>query len=85
MIIVVGRERGMNVLGGLNEGLIMRKKVQESVKEMNIEAAGLDICVAECLKNGGAMVIDGLVILLYACFASSIVPVDWVSECVVSL
>ena len=41
--------------------------------------------MAEYLKSCGAMVTDGLVILLNICFASSIVPVDWVSACVVPL
>ena len=84
VIIAVGRERGMNVFGELNETLIMGKDVQETVKDMKTgKAAGLDICGAECRKIGGAMVSDGLVRLLNVCFVSYIVPVDWVSECVV--
>ncbi len=40
-IVPVGRERGVNVLGELNEALITRQEVQESVREMKSgKAAG---------------------------------------------
>ena len=55
------------------------------MKEMKSGRAGLDICATECLKSGGAMVIDGLVILLNVCFVSSIVPIDSLSESVIAL
>lgn len=71
MIIAEGRERGMNVQGELNDTLTMRKEEMKTGK-----AASLDICAAQCLKSGGSMAIDGLMILLNVCFVSSIVPVE---------
>ncbi len=51
-IVAVGRERGVNVLGELNEACITREEVQESVREMKAgKAAGLDEVAAECLKK----------------------------------
>lgn len=41
--IAVGRERGRNVVGELNETVMTSKEMQESVKEMKtVKAAGLD-------------------------------------------
>ena len=64
VIIAVGRERGMNVLGEFNETLITREEVQEAVKETRSgKAAGLHGCETQCLKGGAATVIDWLVTL----------------------
>ncbi len=72
-IITVGREREMDVLGELHETLIMRKEVHEPLREMKTrKAARLDMHAAQCLKSGGAMVIDGLVIFKYTSLVSSI-------------
>ncbi len=50
-IVAVGRERGVNVLGELNEVFITREEVQESVREIKArKAAGLDGVAAGCLK-----------------------------------
>jgi len=85
-IVAVGRERGMNVLGELNEALITREEVQEAVREMKAgKAAGLDGCAVECVKSGGATVVEWLVRLLNICFMSSLVPIDWASACVIPL
>ncbi len=74
------------MLRELNEALITREEVQESVREMNTgKAAGLDGCAAECLKSGRAMVVEWLVRLLNVCFLSSMEPMDWTSACVVPL
>ena len=74
----------MNVLGELKEALIMREEVQEAVREMKAgKAAGFDGCVVECVKSGGATVVDWLVRLLNVRFMSSLVPIDWASACVV--
>ncbi len=85
-IVAVGRERGVNVLGELNDALITREEVQESMKEMKVgKAAGLDGCAAECLKGGRAAVVEWLVRLLNVCFLSSMVPIDWTNSCVIPL
>ncbi len=85
-IVAVGRERGMDVLGELNEALITREEVRESVGEVKAgKAAGLDGCAAECLKSGRTTVVEWLVRLLYVCFLSSMMPIDWTSACVVPL
>ncbi len=74
------------MLGELNEALMTRQEVQESVTEMKSgKAAGLDGVAAECLKRGKATVVEWLVRLLNVCFLSSMVPVDWTSACVVPL
>ncbi len=76
-IVAVGRKLG------INEALITREEVQESVREMKTgKAAGLDGVAAECLKSGGATVVEWLLILLNVCFLSSMVPIDWTSACV---
>ncbi len=49
------------------------------------KAAGLDGVAAECLKSGGAMVVEWLVRSLNVCFLSSMVPIDWTTACVVPL
>ena len=49
------------------------------------KVAGLDGCAVECLKSDCASVIEGLIGLLNVCFVTSMVPVDWMSVCVVSL
>jgi len=68
-IAAVGRERGMNVLGDLNESLITREEVQEAVREMKAgKVAGLDGCVVECVKSGSVTVVEWLVRLLNVCF-----------------
>ncbi len=38
--------------------------------------------LAECLRSGRAVIIDGFLLLLNVCSLSSTVPVDWTSECV---
>ena len=85
-IVAVGRENGINMLGELNEAQISNEEVQEAVKEMKAgKAAGLDGCAVECLKKGGASVIEWLVRLLNVCFLTSLVPSDWTSACIVPL
>ncbi len=79
-------KRGVNALGKPNEAFITGKEVQESVREMKAgKAAGLDGAAAECLKSGGATVVEWLVKLLNVCFLISMVPIDWTSACVVPL
>ncbi len=57
--VAVGREQ-VNVLGELNEALIMREEVQESVWEMKAgKAAGLNGVAAECLKTVEQRLLSG--------------------------
>jgi len=80
-IIAVRRERGMNLLGELNEALITREEVQEAVRDMKAwKAAGVGGCAVECVKSGGATVVEWLVRLLNVCFMSSLVMSSVASE-----
>lgn len=77
---------GINVMRGFDDTVISVEEVQEAVREMKAgKAPGLDGCVVECLKCGGVKIIEWLVRVLNVCFESGIVPVDWVSACIVPL
>ncbi len=77
VVVAVGKERGMNRLGELNEKLITRKELQKSVKEMKPgKAAGFNECAPEYLISGGVTFTDWLVRVLNVCFVSSTGPVD---------
>uniref|UniRef100_A0A3P9JF00 ribonuclease H n=1 Tax=Oryzias latipes TaxID=8090 RepID=A0A3P9JF00_ORYLA len=81
-----GRESRLNVLEELNEALITGEEVEQAVGKLKVgKAAGVDGCAVECLKSGGAIVIEWLVRLLNVCFANGQVPLDWMSACVVPL
>uniref|UniRef100_A0A8C8DHP6 ribonuclease H n=1 Tax=Oryzias sinensis TaxID=183150 RepID=A0A8C8DHP6_9TELE len=81
-----GRESRLNVLEELNEALITGEEVEQAVGKLKVgKAAGVDGCAVECLKCGGAIVIEWLVRLLNVCFANGQVPLDWMSACVVPL
>ncbi len=75
----------MNVLGELNEALITRKEMQESLRDTKAgKGTRLDGCAAECLESGGAKV-ERFLKLLNVCFLSSMVAIDWTSVRVVPL
>lgn len=57
VIIPVVREKGVIVFE-LNETMMMEEEMQKSVKEITGKVAGLDGCMPECLKDGGATVTD---------------------------
>ena len=85
-IVAVGGERGMPVVGEVNEEEISREEVRVELGEMkNGKAPGLDGCAVEYLKKGGEVMIDWLVRLLNVCFVCGRVPADWCSACIVPL
>lgn len=47
------------------------------------EAADMDDCAVECLKDGGMCIIEWLATPLNVCFVLSVVPADWMSVFVV--
>lgn len=61
--IAVGRARAMNVLRFLNEALMTREEVRESVKMKAGKYAGLERCATEYLKSDGAIVTEWLVLV----------------------
>ena len=85
-IRAVGNGTRMKMLGETNETAITKEEVQTAVNELkNGKAPGLDGCVGECLKAGGASIVEWLVRLLNVCFVTSVVPLDWMSACIVPL
>lgn len=70
----------LNALGELNEVLITREEAQE------FEGERRESCRVEwkCLNSGEAKVTHWLVRLLKVCFLTNMVPIDWVSACMVS-
>ena len=86
VIVAVGREDRVNVLGEINETLITRQEVVGALGGMKAgKAAGMDGCAVECLKAAGESGIEWLVRLLNICFVAGAVPLDWASACVVPL
>ena len=86
VVVAVGRERRMPVLGMLNDGCVVTEEVEGAVAKMKSgKSPGLDGCTVECIKHGGVAVVEWLVRLLNECFRVGAVPLDWVSACVVPL
>lgn len=86
VIIAMGREKGMHMLGQSNETLITRKEVQDSMRRTKARKAAVsDGCTAESLKSGRVTVTELSLILPNVCFVSSVVPVDWAGAYVVLL
>jgi len=85
-VVAVGNGRGMPNLGELNDERISRDEICKAVSKLKDgKATGMDGCAAECVKKGGATVIEWLVRLFNVCFLSGVVPSEWCEACIVPL
>ena len=76
----------VSVMEEENEREITREEVKRTLNETKGgKAPGMDGVRVEMLKEGGVTVLEWLVRVFIICFMLSIVPVDWVIACMVSL
>ena len=74
------------VMGEENEREITREEVKRALNETKGgKAPGMDGVRVEMLKEGGVTALEWLVGVFNICFMLSMVPVDWVIACMVSL
>ena len=74
------------VMGEENEREITREEVKRALNEMKGgKAPGMDGVRVEMLKERGVTILEWLVRVFNICFMLSIVPVDWVIACMVTL
>ena len=82
-VVAIGNGNRIPVLNEVNDECISEKEVRKAVKEG--KAPGMDECPAECIKNGGATVIEWIVRLFNLCFVLGVVPEEWCEACIVPL
>jgi len=85
-VVAIGNGCRMPLLNEVNDESISVEEVNRAVSEMKVgKAPGLDGCPAECIKKGGASMIEWIVRLFNLCFVCGVVPEEWCEACIVPL